>query len=78
MNHAAGNMFLRHAAKPLSVATAFACLRIRTYQTSSKLLNQQMLPRPTIDEDDLEESFLKGSGPGGQKIVHSRHLPGSI
>jgi hypothetical protein len=26
-------------------------------------------PRPTVNEADIEESFLKGSGPGGQKIV---------
>lgn len=23
---------------------------------------------PEIDEDDLEEQFVRGSGPGGQKI----------
>ncbi|KAI9813766.1 MAG: hypothetical protein M1827_003556 [Pycnora praestabilis] len=28
-----------------------------------------MPPRPTIKEHDIEEAFLKGSGPGGQKIV---------
>ena len=26
-------------------------------------------PRPVIKEEDLEEAFVKGSGPGGQKIV---------
>lgn len=31
---------------------------------------KQLPPRPTIEETDLEESFLKGSGPGGQKIVN--------
>ncbi|KAH7046701.1 RF-1 domain-containing protein [Macrophomina phaseolina] len=41
-------------------------------------------PRPTIKEDDITESFLKGSGPGGQKInktssaVQLKHLPTGI
>ncbi|TKA62179.1 hypothetical protein B0A49_09860 [Cryomyces minteri] len=26
-------------------------------------------PRPTVNESDIEEAFLRGSGPGGQKIV---------
>lgn len=26
-------------------------------------------PKPTVNEDDIIENFLKGSGPGGQKIV---------
>ncbi|MCJ1406390.1 hypothetical protein MMC19_000455 [Ptychographa xylographoides] len=40
-----------------------------------------MPPRPTVSEHDLTESFLKGSGPGGQKInktssaVQLKHLP---
>lgn len=29
----------------------------------------QLPPRIVINEDDIQESFLKGSGPGGQKIV---------
>lgn len=28
-----------------------------------------MPPRPTVDENEIEEAFLKGTGPGGQKIV---------
>jgi hypothetical protein len=29
-----------------------------------------MPPRPPpVNEDDITEAFLKGSGPGGQKIV---------
>jgi peptide chain release factor len=31
-------------------------------------------PRMVIPESDIEESFLKGSGPGGQKIVCWIHL----
>ncbi|TKA78991.1 hypothetical protein B0A49_01542 [Cryomyces minteri] len=38
-------------------------------------------PRPTVNESDIEEAFLRGSGPGGQKInktscaVQLKHLP---
>ncbi|KAI4791257.1 hypothetical protein E4T45_13003, partial [Aureobasidium sp. EXF-8846] len=38
-------------------------------------------PRPTILESDITEAFLKGTGPGGQKInktssaVQLKHLP---
>jgi hypothetical protein len=31
--------------------------------------NTQMPPRPKINEADIEEKFVKGSGPGGQVIV---------
>ncbi|KAL8824606.1 MAG: hypothetical protein Q9170_008102 [Blastenia crenularia] len=47
---------------------------VRTYAA-------QMPPRIVISEEDIEESFLKGSGPGGQKInktssaVQLKHLP---
>ncbi len=42
----------------------------RTF-TSSKIVSAaaRLPPRPVIKEEDLEEAFLKGSGPGGQKIV---------
>lgn len=38
-------------------------------------------PKPTVAESDITETFLKGSGPGGQKInktssaVQLKHLP---
>ncbi|KAL8802899.1 MAG: hypothetical protein Q9182_003515 [Xanthomendoza sp. 2 TL-2023] len=44
-------------------------------------LAAQLPPRIVISEDDVEESFLKGSGPGGQKInktssaVQLKHIP---
>ena len=41
---------------------------IRTF-TTAPITAIQLPPRPTIKESDIEESFLKGSGPGGQKIV---------
>ncbi len=39
---------------------------------------------PPLDENDLEESFVKGSGPGGQKVnktsstVVIRHIPSGV
>ncbi|RPB25393.1 hypothetical protein L211DRAFT_120559 [Terfezia boudieri ATCC MYA-4762] len=41
-------------------------------------------PRPKVKEEEIEEKFLKGSGPGGQKInktnsaVQLRHIPTGI
>ena len=31
--------------------------------------NDQLPPRPNLPDDELQHTFLKGSGPGGQKIV---------
>ena len=36
---------------------------------SIRAFASQLPPRLVIAEKDIEESFLKGSGPGGQKIV---------
>ncbi|KAI2641888.1 RF-1 domain-containing protein [Hypomontagnella submonticulosa] len=53
--------------------------------SSSLLKNVTMPPRPKPPpEEEIEESFLKGSGPGGQKInktnsaVQLKHLPTGI
>lgn len=45
---------LRHATRSFGIAPITAA---------------QMPPRPIVPESDIWESFLKGSGPGGQKIV---------
>lgn len=57
----------------------------RSLSTTSVFQGPKPLPpRPTINEDDITESFLKGSGPGGQKInktssaVQLKHLPTGI
>ncbi|KAI0874193.1 RF-1 domain-containing protein [Hypoxylon argillaceum] len=58
--------------------------RLFTTTNSPPLLksNNNLPPRPALpSEDELEESFLKGSGPGGQKInktnsaVQLKHIP---
>lgn len=49
-----------------------------------RLLEKPLPPRKVIPEDEIIESFLKGSGPGGQKInktssaVQLKHLPTGI
>ncbi|KAG9949111.1 hypothetical protein KCU85_g4570, partial [Aureobasidium melanogenum] len=52
------------------------------FTTTTTTLSQKPLPpRPTILETDITEAFLKGTGPGGQKInktssaVQLKHLP---
>ncbi|EEP78666.1 predicted protein [Uncinocarpus reesii 1704] len=53
----------------------------RLFSTFAALNVKQMPARPTIDESEITGSYLKGSGPGGQKInktssaVQLIHLP---
>lgn len=61
-------LFSRTLKSTLLAATAIGhhgsvCLgRLRTFAA-------QLPPRLVVPEEEIEESFLKGSGPGGQKIV---------
>ncbi|KAH0543375.1 hypothetical protein FGG08_002331 [Glutinoglossum americanum] len=54
---------------------------IKHFGTPAALARKQMPPRPAVSEESIEESFLKGSGPGGQKInktssaVQLKHIP---
>jgi protein subunit release factor B len=58
------DMFHRlHISRWLTASTA------RPFTSSATLGTKHLPPRPVIVEQDIEESFLKGSGPGGQKIV---------
>ena len=56
----------------------------RPFTTHSALHAKPLPPRPTIDESTITEAFLKGTGPGGQKInktssaVQLKHLPTGI
>ncbi|ROT39179.1 hypothetical protein SODALDRAFT_153780 [Sodiomyces alkalinus F11] len=63
---------------------AAASLQLAPFSTSALAL-KQMPPRPKPPPDhELEESYLKGSGPGGQKInktssaVQLKHIPTGI
>ncbi|KAI5245857.1 hypothetical protein E4T43_02954 [Aureobasidium subglaciale] len=65
-------------------SSGFSPLRIRTFTTTPTLPQKPLPPRPTILESDITEAFLKGTGPGGQKInktssaVQLKHLPTGI
>lgn len=54
------------------------------FSTHAASLEKPLPPRIVVPETDLRESFLKGSGPGGQKInktssaVQLKHLPTGI
>ncbi|KAJ8115697.1 hypothetical protein OPT61_g2726 [Boeremia exigua] len=54
------------------------------FHSSSFLLSSQLPPRRVIPESEIIENFLKGSGPGGQKInktssaVQLKHIPTGI
>jgi len=56
----------------------------RRLTTTSTLSEKALPPRRKLLETELEENFLKGSGPGGQKInktssaVQLKHLPTGI
>lgn len=56
----------------------------RVFTTHAALHEKALPPRRQIAEDEITESFLKGSGPGGQKInktssaVQLKHLPTGI
>lgn len=55
-----------------------------TFHSIPALLSKALPPRPVLLESDLIENFLKGSGPGGQKInktssaVQLKHIPTGI
>ena len=41
----------------------------RLFSTSTPILDKPLPPRVKVNDADLITSYLKGSGPGGQKIV---------
>lgn len=56
----------------------------RAFSASGVVLEKPLPPRRVILDEEIEENFLKGSGPGGQKInktssaVQLKHLPTGI
>lgn len=56
----------------------------RSFTTTALLSSKPLPPRRIIHESEIIENFLKGSGPGGQKInktssaVQLKHLPTGI
>ncbi|KAK3308064.1 RF-1 domain-containing protein [Chaetomium strumarium] len=74
---------LLHVAGPLQRCNG--PLIIAPFTTTAPASLKQLPPRPKPPpESEIEESFLKGSGPGGQKInktnsaVQLRHIPTGI
>lgn len=59
-------------------------LLLRPFTTTAFLSSKPLPPRRIILDSEIEENFLKGSGPGGQKInktssaVQLKHLPTGI
>ncbi|OJD31518.1 peptidyl-trna hydrolase domain protein [Diplodia corticola] len=78
-------LLLAPAARPALARGLRHPLASRPFAVAAALRGPKPLPpRPTVNEDDITESFLKGSGPGGQKInktssaVQLKHLPTGI
>ncbi|KAI7524808.1 hypothetical protein KC331_g17892 [Hortaea werneckii] len=61
-----------------------AIVGLRSFTGNTRLYEKALPPRPKILDTEIEEKFLKGTGPGGQKInktscaVQLRHLPTGI
>ena len=63
-------MILRPVALFSRLRSSLSAFRAQGFHAAPLLLASKLgPPRPKVKEEDLEESFLKGSGPGGQKIV---------
>ncbi|ORY87649.1 RF-1 domain-domain-containing protein [Protomyces lactucae-debilis] len=67
------------------VATVISSSPEVVKKASSKKKKQKTYPAlPEISEDDIEEKFVRGTGPGGQKInktsivAQLKHLPSGI
>jgi len=75
-----------NAARPptTSLLTAIGSSPRRTFTGTTRQHDKALPPRPKIPDTEIEEKFLKGTGPGGQKInktscaVQLRHLPTGI
>jgi len=64
--------------------STFARSYVRAFVTNSSLQKKPLPPRPQLPDSELFAKFLKGSGPGGQKInktnsaVQITHLPTGV
>lgn len=63
---------------------ASACVSVRLFGSSPRAGAKALPPRRLVDETEITEVFLKGSGPGGQKInktssaVQLKHIPTGV
>ncbi len=62
-------MFYSTCCKAVMATRSVLAFSRRRFTSSPPAAAAQLPSRSVINEDDLEEAFLKGSGPGGQKIV---------
>ena len=62
-------MLFRVRKTPPTVFALTVHLVRRKLSTSHVMAAAQLPRRMIVNEKDIEEAFLKGSGPGGQKIV---------
>lgn len=81
------NETMPHPATPTTLQQSLSILRTsllpkaihpppslrRSFTLASSLSAKQLPPRLKIDDADLTVSYLKGTGPGGQKIVRFLH-----
>ncbi|XP_011196272.1 mitochondrial translation release factor in rescue [Zeugodacus cucurbitae] len=74
-----GVVAARNNVLPTNVVETGTCYRLKT--TNSKIDYSKY---PKLNEADLEEDFMRGSGPGGQSVnktsncVFLRHIPTNI
>lgn len=68
LRHLRGNGFLRFQGAFAPPSRSFSATQ------SASIRQMPLRPKPPPDSE-IEESFLKGSGPGGQKIVSPSSLP---
>jgi hypothetical protein len=53
------------------LTTVLSRRHLRLFTGCATYGGTQLPPRPTVPESEIWEAFLRGSGPGGQKIVHA-------
>ncbi|KPM34680.1 hypothetical protein AK830_g11894 [Neonectria ditissima] len=77
--------FFQSVALRSNISPAVASVSSRTFTTSPAVLLKALPPRPKPPpESEIEEAYVKGSGPGGQKInktnsaVQLKHIPTGI
>ena len=69
-NDAEKNMTVRLLNRWIALNGPTRYLNPRAYSVTTWLLSRkQGPPHPKVKEEDLDEAYLLGSGPGGQKIV---------
>ncbi|KAK7421781.1 hypothetical protein QQX98_001996 [Neonectria punicea] len=78
-------IFLQSVVPRPSILPIAISVSIRTITTSPGVLAKALPPRPKPPpESEIEEAYVKGSGPGGQKInktnsaVQLKHIPTGI